>query len=190
MEEFELKFLDIDVPTLEAKLHAIGATKIAEYFYRIALFDYPDWRLNEKHSWVRLRTDGTETTISYKERLGVKSEKGMSDDGMKEIEFIVEEYDKAYTFFKSIGFLIKREEEKKRIRYVKESVVFDIDFWPEIPPCVEVEGISMDEVNVAARELGFDPTKGMICSAKQIYAKYGINLDEYHLITFGGLHKK
>jgi len=66
MEEFEIKFLEINVPELEKKLIQIGAKKIGEYDYVRAVFDYPVFRLDTNNGWIRLRTDGKETTLTYK----------------------------------------------------------------------------------------------------------------------------
>ncbi|MES2315638.1 MAG: CYTH domain-containing protein [Patescibacteria group bacterium] len=191
MEEFEIKFLEVDVPELEKKLLEIGAKKIGEYNYRRVLMDYPDLRMENKHSWLRLRTNGEETTLSYKERIGIK-ENGQvgSDDGMKEIEISVDDYDKTFELLKSIGLIIKREEENKRLRYTKGDAVFDIDLWPQIPPYVEVESTTLENAKKAAREAGFDPEEGLVCSAKQIYKKYGYDLNDYITITFDKFIKK
>ena len=84
---------------------------------------------------------------------------------------------------KSAGFVIKREQERKRIRYKKGAAVFDIDFWPQIPPYVEVEADSMEHAKEAAIEAGFDPEKGLVCSASNVYIKYGINPSDYISMT-------
>ena len=191
MEEFEIKFLEVDVPELEKKLLAIGAEKVGEYFYQITLFDYPDLRMDAKHSWLKLRTDGKETTLSYKERIGVRSpDASIPDDGMKEIEITVDDYQKTFELLKNVGFIIKRRDEKKRIRYQKDEAVFDIDFWPKLPPFLEIESISIEKAKIAAHELGFDPEKGLVCSAGQIYKNYGFNLSEYSVLSFTGFVKK
>lgn len=191
MEEFEIKFLEVDVPALEKKLLEIGAEKAGEYEYKRVIFDYPDWRLNKDHSWIRLRTDGFETTLTYKKRLGTKSNDGsISDEGMTEIEVVVDNYEKTFELLKSIGFVIKREQGNRRVRYVKNNTVFDIDFWPQIPPYLEVEGNSMEEVYASATELGFDPKAGLMCSAKQVYKRYGFEEDDYSSMTFDGFVKK
>src|SRR3989338_2209497 len=138
MEEFEIKFLEVDVPELEKKLLEIGAEKVAEFDYNTLLFDYPDHRLDKAHSWIKLRTDGKETTLSFKQRIGVKINDGsIPDDGMKEIEVGVEDFEKMHILMKSIGFIIKREAKHKRIRYKKDNFIYDIDTWPVIPPYVE-----------------------------------------------------
>src|SRR5258708_1220040 len=104
MEEFEIKFLEVNVPELEKKLLQIGAKKVAEYNYIRVLMDYPDYRMNKADSWVRLRTDGKESTLTYKQRLGAKSEDGsIPDEGMKEIEVAVSDYEKTFEIFKAIG---------------------------------------------------------------------------------------
>ncbi|HEY4503134.1 MAG TPA: CYTH domain-containing protein [Candidatus Paceibacterota bacterium] len=191
MEEFEIKFLEVDVPELEKKLLAIGATKVAEYNYSIAFFDYPDLRMEKDHAWLRLRTDGKETTLAYKQRIGVQSnDASVPDEGMKETEIIVDNFLKTYDIFKSIGFVIKREMEKKRIRYQKGKAVFDIDFWPRVPTFIEVEADSLENARAAALELGFDPDKGLICSASSVYVKYGIDPNDYISMTFKEFVKK
>ncbi len=191
MEEFEIKFLEVDVPELEKKLLNIGAKKVGEYDYIITLFDYPDLRLDKDHSWLKLRTDGKETTLSFKKRMGVKSSDGsIPDDGMQEMEIVVDDYQKTYAIFKALGFIVKREMGKRRVRYQKDKAVFDIDFWPQIPPYLEVESDSLENAKAAARELGFDPEKGLICSASNVFVKYGFNPNDYISMTPKGFVKK
>ncbi|OGI64975.1 hypothetical protein A3A95_02390 [Candidatus Nomurabacteria bacterium RIFCSPLOWO2_01_FULL_39_18] len=187
MEEFEITFLEVDVPKLEKKLAEISAEKVGEYDYRRALFDYPDFRMNRRDRWLRLRTNGKEITLAYKE--SVKGRYG-DNAGMKEIEVIVDDYEKTYELLKSIRLVIKREEENKKIRYRKGKTVFDIDSWPEIPTYLEVESTSIKEAQNSAQKIGLDPKDGLIFSAKEGYLRYGINIDDYSSITFKGMRKK
>ena len=191
MEEFEIKFLEVDVPALKKKLREIGAKKTAEFDYIIAFFDYPDLKMEKDNSWLKLRTDGKETTLSFKQRLGVKShDASLPDDGMTEIETVVDDYAKMYEILLRSGFIIKREMEKRRIRYKKGNVVFDIDFWPRIPTFIEIEADSLENAKSAARELDFDPEKCLICSPSSIYVKYGINPNDYIKMNFKEFIKK
>src|SRR3989338_8025252 len=105
MQEFEITYLDVDVPKLEKKLLEIGAEKVGAYNFRRALFDYPDLRMGKKDSWIRLRTDGSHTTLAFKSKTG---------ENVKEIEVTVDSYEKTYALLLSVGFLAKREEENKR----------------------------------------------------------------------------
>jgi len=189
MEEFEIKFLEVDVPELEKKLLKIGAKKVGEYDYSRVLMDYPDGHMKDVHSWIRLRTDGKEATLTYKQRLGVKSDDS-SDEGMKEIEVVVENFEKAFEILKAVGLIVIREEKNKRLRYAKGDTVFDIDFWPFIPPYIEIESNSLEKAKEMALELGFNPESGIIGTAGMVYKKYGFDKDEYSSITFEGMVKK
>lgn len=189
MEEFEIKFLEVNVLELEKKLLEVGAKKVGEYDYTRMLLDYPDGHMGDAHSWIRLRTDGKESTLTYKQRLGVKSDDS-SDEGMKEIEVTVDDYEKTFGILKAMGMVVKRKEGNKRIRYQKGDAVFDIDFWPFIPPYVEVESTSLQKAKEAAMELGFDSKAGIIGTAGAVYKKYGFDKDEYSSISFEGMIKK
>ncbi len=191
MQEIEIKFPDIDQTDLEKKLEEIGAVRTDEFFYRIRAFDFPGLPLANKNAWVRLRDDGKITTLSYKQRLGVKSEDAsIPDEGMEEIEIVVSDFDHTSLILKSIGMIEKVYQEKKRIRYKKDSIEFDIDTWPLIPSYLEIEGPSMDEIERVAEELGFNPKEAKICSAMQMFKMYGINQNDYSHMGFDTVIKR
>jgi len=191
MEEFEIKFLEVDVPELEKKLLSIGAKKVGEYDYSRTIFYSADTNMEKKKGWIRVRTDGRETTLAYKENIKEKQEDGsMKNVGMKEIEVMVDDYEKTCQLVKATGFLENQKEKNRRIRYVKGEVVFDIDFWPQIPTYLEIESSSFEKAKNAARELGFDPEIGIIGTAGTVYKKYGYNINDYSSITFEGMIKK
>jgi len=191
MEEFEIKFLEVNVPELEKKLLSIGAKKVGEYDYTRVIIDYSDFSLHENHGWIRLRTDGKETTLTYKQAImGESGDQFLGHIGMKEIEIGVEDYMKTLQLLKAIGLIVKMESKNRRIRYEKEDIVFDIDLWPQIPTYLEIESNSYEKVKNAAQELGFNPDDGIIGTAGTVYKKYGINIDDYSSITFEGMIKK
>ena len=190
-EEIEIIFLEVDVPALEARLLDIGAQKVGDIFYQNIAFDYPDFRLDADNSWIRVRDDGKQAELSYKKRLGVSSQDGSTDDeGMEEIELKIDDYEKAKEFFLKIGLVEKHEMEKKRVRWEKDGVTFDIDTWPEIPTFLEIEANSWDDVDKGIEWLGLNKEDGRICSATQVYRIYDINLNHYQKIRFDGLVKK
>ncbi|MES2930899.1 MAG: CYTH domain-containing protein [Patescibacteria group bacterium] len=191
MEEIEVKFLDVNIESLEKKLLDMGAEKIGETLSRITCFDYPDYQLRDKNAWVRLRTEFNETTLAYKERLGVSSEDAsIKDDGMREIEVVVSDFDTTKSFLFEIGMIEKFSQEKKRIRFKKDTIVFDIDTWPLTPPYIEIEGSSWDDVKTAAENLGFKYEDHLRCSAHNIFIKYGFNDHDYSVFTFAEQIKK
>lgn len=190
-EEIEAKYLNINPAELEKKLAAIGAKRVGEMFYIAHSFDYPDWRLDKEHSWLRLRTDGKETTLTFKKRIGVKASGGQAnDDGMEEVEVKVDDFEKTKLIIHKLGFVDKRYMEKKRIRWEKDGVEYDIDFWPELKPYLEIEADSWERVDKAALELGLDLADKKVFSASQAYSVGGINVNEYSRLAFDGLVKR
>ena len=187
MEEIEVKFLNIDVEEIEKKLKDIGAEKVFEKLYKRKTFDYPDFRLDKKGSWIRLRHEGDEITLAFKQRLGIGKD---NDEGMEEIEFVVSDFEQAEHFLLSIGLIRKGYQENKRIRYQLGNIEFDIDSWPKLNPYLEIETPSWEEIDKAISLLGLDPKEKRIFSTNQIYELEGINLNEYIEVTFNKMTKR
>ena len=70
MEEFEVKFTDVDPIRLEERLLLIGGRKVFDRIFRRVVFDFPDLRLDKEAAWVRVRDEGEQATMSFKQRLG------------------------------------------------------------------------------------------------------------------------
>lgn len=191
MQEYEIVFLDIDIPEIEKNLESIGAERVGEYRQRVVLFDYPDLRLDKANSWIRLRKEGDKTTLCFKKRLGVKAQDGsVNDSGMEEYEVEVGDFDMVDKIMLSAGFVHKRYMEKDRISWQKGDVVYDIDSWPSIPTYIEIESDSMEKAEDGARDLGFDPKDAKICSPNQVYMIYDIDVNDFSEVRFDGLIKK
>jgi adenylate cyclase class 2 len=192
MEEIEVKFLDIDPEKIQEKLKDIGAERKGEYFQRWRVFDYPDWRLDKEGAWLRLRDEGDgRITLSFKKRLGMKNHGGTAnDEGMEEVETQVNDFDKVVLIFEKIGFVEKHYAEKKRVRWMKDGVEFDIDTYPELNTYLEIEAPSWDKLNEAIGWLGLNPEDKKMFSANQVYALKGIKVADYKKLTFKGLEKK
>jgi len=190
-EEVEIVYTDIDIKDIENRLQKIGAEKMEDILYRIAVFDYPDLRLEKNYSWVRLRSRGNKTTLTYKERQGVNKGNGKNEDlGMKEIEIEVSDFEQTKEFLLSTGFVVKLEQDKKRTRWQKDAVTFDIDYWPMLKPYLEIESDDMQKIDLAIEALGLDINKKRIINNWEIYKENGINLGEYQIMTFGKQVKK
>lgn len=184
MEEIEVKYLNIDIDLIEDKLKKIGAKKIFKKLYRRRVFDYPDLRLNDQGAWIRVRDEGDKTTITFKKRIGMKNDDKMRDDSMEEVELEVSDFDKMAIFFEKIGLKQKFYEENWRTRYVLGDIEFDIDQWPMLPPYLEIEAKSWDEIEKAIMLLKLNPEDKKICSTMQLYEDIGINELDYSEITF------
>lgn len=183
MEEIEAKFLDIDSDAIAEALGRIGAEFKGHRLFRSISFDFPGFPMDKESAWVRLRDEGDKVTLAHKQRLGASDTVG-KDAGMSEVEFVASDFDTARAFLHKLGLVTKFEQEKKRSSWVKGSVHYDIDTWPRLEPYLEIEATSWDELHEAARELGLDPEKKMVCSATQIYELAGIRDKDYIVMTF------
>lgn len=191
MEEIEVKFLNIDSELIEAKLVKIGAEKVFEKLFRRRVFDYPDLRLDSAGAWIRIRDEGGKITLSFKQRTGIKTHDGKTDDkSMEEIEVEVSDFEKISQFMIKIGLKEKFYEENRRIQYKLDGVEFDIDFWPKLDPYLEIEAPNWEKINWAIELLGLDPEAKRIFSTTQIYELNGIIEKDYSEITFERMVKK
>ena len=191
MEEIEVKFLNIDSVLMEKKLNEIGARKIFEKLYRRKVFDYPDFSLHKKGAWVRLRDEGDKITLAYKERIGMKTFDGKTnDDSMEEIEVNVSDFEKTAELLNKVGFIEKFYQENKRIRYQLDDIEFDIDFWPQLEPYLEIETSSWERIEDAIKLLGLNTNEKRIFSTTQVYRLKGIEDIEYKEMTFDRMVKK
>lgn len=186
MEEFEVKFLNIDPDEIRKKLRNLGAKEVFERLFRRKIYDYPDWRLNGAGAWLRIRDEGDKVTMTYKRRLGFVLDKTgkINDEGMEEVEVEVSDFENTCLIFEKIGFVCKRYVENRRERWAIGDVTFDLDTYPLIPTYLEIETSSWNKIDEAIKLVGLDPKEKKIFSGKQVYMNYDLNEDDYDVITF------
>lgn len=182
LREFECSILDINVDEIISKLESLGAIKVGEYIQRIYVYDFFK---PEENRWVRLRTNDQVTTLTIKDKRDAKE-----IGSVKELEFVVEDFEKANEFCETIGLPLINYQEKKRISYELDGIEFDIDHWPLIPPYIEVEGKCKEEVLKGLDMLGLDKSKICLDTVDEIHLKYGFVLGDYKVVTFEGSEKK
>lgn len=184
MEEIEIKFLNIDPRALTEKLLSLGARKVADYHYRRIVFDYPDFSLDKKGAWLRLRDEGEKITLTFKQRLAKDVHSLTGDEGMYEKETIVKDFDATREILLKTGLIEKMYQENKRTRYMLDGVECDVDVWPLLEPYLEIESDSWDKVYAVAEKLGFKKEDAKIFSANQIYRLKGLDDRNYTKLTF------
>jgi len=190
-EEKEVKFLNIDPKAIEKKLIDLGAEKIFEKTYKRIVFDYPDLRMDKGGSWLRLRDECDRTTLTFKQRVGIKSHGGKHNDkSMEEIEVEVEDFKKTAMILRKVGLKDKFYQENRRIRYVYEGIEFDIDFWPKLKPYLEIESSTWGKINKGIKLLGLNPKDKKIFSTAQAYRLAGLEENDYKEMTFKRMLKR
>lgn len=174
--EYELRVLEIDKEKMIKKLQVLGAIKKGEYNQRRYVYDL---RPAENGKWIRLRTNGEKTTLTYK---NIESNK---IDGTKEVEFEVEDFNKANEFLERIGFFNRGYQENDRIQYFLDGVEIDIDSWPMIPTYMEIEGKSKEEVMKMKEKLDLDESKITTLNCDDIYKQiYNIDISKIKELKF------
>ena len=161
--EIEERILEIDTDKVIKKLEELGATKKGEWFQKRYTYDFTPKRESE---WLRLRTNGEETTLTY------KNVETREIDGTKELEIEVSDFEGTNKFLEILGYKYRNYQENKRIRYYLNDVEIDIDTWPMIPTYMELEGPSVEKVKEVEDLLEVDKSKITTLFADEIYDKY------------------
>lgn len=181
--EIEAKFPDIDADSLRLTLKEKGAIlEHPEVLMRRKNYDYSDRRLEKIGGWIRVRDEGNKITLSYKQ---------LNDrtlHGTKEVNIVVDDFDKTCQFLESIGMAAKAYQETKREKWNYKGVEVTIDTWPWVPSFVEFEGPTENLVKSVASDLRFDWSTAMHGSVETIYQMHydftEEEIDGWESITF------
>lgn len=174
--EYEVRILEIDKEGIIKRLEELGATKKGEFEQKRYVYDL---RPVEKGKWIRLRTNGIVTTLTYKDIVT------NTIDGTKEVEFEVEDFNKANEFLEKIGFKSRSYQENTRIQYILNDIEIDIDSWPMIPTYMEIEGKSEEDVIQMQELLNIDKNKLTTLNCDDIYKQiYGIDISTIKELKF------
>lgn len=181
--ELEAKFLDINAEKLRILLGNNGAILIhPERLMRRKNFDYPDHRLEKIGGWIRIRDEGDQITLAYKQLVD------RTIEGTKEISLTVENFDKMSNLLSAIGMHNKSYHETRRERWELDGIEVTIDTWPWIPTFVELEGPSEEKLKSTAKKLNLDWNRALHGSVENAYQAYynatEEEIDGWESITF------
>jgi len=166
--EYEIRVLEINKEEIIKRLENLGAIKKGEFEQKRYVYDL---KPIENGKWIRLRTNGNATTLTYKDIVS------NTIDGTKEIEINVDDFDKTNEFLEKIGFASRNYQENIRIQYILNNVEIDIDSWPMIPTYMEIEGNTEKEVIEMQNLLQIDTSKLTTLNCNDIYRQiYGIDI--------------
>ncbi|WP_412543084.1 hypothetical protein R8Z50_11550 [Longispora sp. K20-0274] len=182
--EYEAKILDIDPAAMTRLILARGGRQLTEATLQ-RRFVY-DIAAGDASRWIRLRSNGAETTIAVKHILhdGI--------DGLQEVELAIappgrtsaDPFADTNTFLGMLGFVPKSYQENRRTSFLLDGAHLDIDEWPLIPPYLEIEADTPEEVHRIAALLGYDPSQLTSQNTTKIYTRYGIDLAQLAQVVF------
>jgi adenylate cyclase class 2 len=148
MQETEAKFFVQDLRRIKSQLEKLNAQLIQERVLETNIrFDLPGAALRAQGRVLRLRRD-TDVRLTYKS--ASTNEQGVLS--REEIEFVVEDYEKARQFLEALGY-------KKLIYYEKYRTTYELNkthIMLDELPCgdfVEIEGETLESIRQVADQL-------------------------------------
>ncbi len=145
--EIEVKFLDIDIDDIRARLRVAGAVcEQPMRMMRRVTINTPEMEANK--GYLRVRDEGNKVTLTYKQF------DSMSVDGAKEIELQVSSFDAAIELLAQAGLKHTSFQETRRETWKLDEVEVVLDEWPWLNPYMEIEGASEQLLQAAAERLG------------------------------------
>lgn len=178
--EIEIKFFNIDKAEIRNKLKSLGAElRFKERLYKRAMFQRHD-NPNLKCNFLRIRNEQDQIRLSAK----ISAIETMRMEDQKELDVIVSNFEDTIEILKVAGLKLSGIQESKRESWIYRTGEIDIDTWPFLLPCLEIEADSSNLVKEISRELGFDFSKGQIGGYGYLYKKiYGLeSIDDVKLI--------
>lgn len=144
------------------------------------------------NKWVRLRETNGKTTITIKHILNKKFQEkyGTKMQPVLETEMEVPSIESGNSILEQLGFSFRNYQEKNRITYIFNDTEIDIDSWPLIPPYLEIEGESDEQINSILKELDLSDKEMISCNTADVYKKYGIDIYQYRELKFSEQEKE
>ena len=164
--EYELRVLEINHDEMVKKLESLGAELQLEALQQRYVYDL---KPKQDNKWIRLRTDGKKTTLT------IKDLQAKTIDGTKELEIIVDDFDKTNQILEELGFKNRGFQQNKRTQYILNDVEIDLDRWPLIPEYMEIEGPNEEAVYSALTKLGINKDETVTLDVASIYDHYGFD---------------
>lgn len=164
-QEIEAKFYISNVETIIARLRELQARMIQARVLETNLrFDLPDGGLRAKGQVLRLRHD-SETRLTFKG--SSQAQNGVL--ARQEIEFVVEDFEKARQFLEALGFRELIIYEKYRATYELENAMIMLDELP-YGNFLEIEGQSVQQIQSIAAMLNLNWAAAIPTSYTALFA--------------------
>jgi adenylate cyclase class 2 len=147
-QEIEVKFYIRNLKKIKSRLRRLGAALVQRRILETNVrFDLPKARLRSQGRVLRLRQD-TAARLTYKG--AGKKEQGILN--REEIEFVVDDYEKAKRFLEALGYRKLVYYEKYRTTYELNDTLIMLDELP-YGDFLEIEGESDKFIHALADQL-------------------------------------
>lgn len=176
MREIETKIVDFEEADVKKVLDK-NAKFISETLQKRWVFDLRGEGEHSFDQFIRVRTDGEKTTVAYKFREGG----GLSNT--EELEINIDNFNVAAEIFsKLISKKYYQENRRRTYKYNKAEIT--IDYWPKIPPVIEIEGENEKDIEKTMLEVGIKGENLGNVSWEKIYERYGLDIHSFKILKF------
>ncbi|MFE7131387.1 class IV adenylate cyclase [Streptomyces sp. NPDC057638] len=166
--EYEAKLLNVDPAAMAIRIADAGGHHVGERRLRRYVYDTVPAMPGR---WLRLRDTGTTVTLCVKE---ISSD---AIDGTHETETTVGDFETTHSLLGHLGLTPRSYQENLRDSWLLGTVRLEIDTWPLIPPYLEIEADSAEEVQRTARRLSLSEDQLTSENTTKVYLRYGIDLE-------------
>lgn len=174
--EHEARILEIDPERVADLILDKGGRRSApDRLMRRYVYDI---KPGDQSRWIRLRDTGSEVTLTVKE---------ITDDGIsgtRETEVTVSDFETTNALLGLLGYQPKGYQENRRESFTLDGARLEIDRWPLIPPYLEIEADTGEEVRRVAALLGFREDALIGENTIKIYRRYGLDLNQIPDLRF------
>ncbi len=154
MREIEVKVLEVDRKSVEAKLRKLGAKKVFDDDIEAIFFDFKDGSIRNAKNTLRLRREGKKVKIAFKKFLPHEKVKVR-----EEVEVEVSDFDEMKRILGFLGLMPKLSMKKHRISYKVDGVLFEFDKYfrkyDYVPEFMEIEAKDAKTIYKYAEKIGF-----------------------------------
>ena len=185
--EIEVKFYVRHPGEVELRLRELKAQLIQPRTHEINL-RFDDLRNTLRNSFcvLRLRRDN-QARLTYK-GAGTTEEGGILN--RREIEFVVEDFEKARELLEALGYRVVAFYEKFRAIYQLRETLVMLDELP-FGCFVEIEGGDAETIRAAARLLGLEWSAavqaGYLTLFEKVAPAFGLDSSQLSFSAFGGM---
>jgi adenylate cyclase class 2 len=173
--EYRVKILDVDGAEIRKRIKKLGVDSYIKKVLRRHVYSSMG---EEADMMIGLRDDGKDVTLSVKDLFGDELDEDV------DVEIGVDNFDKANAMLERFGFSSSHYQEHKRITFKLDEVEVHVDYWPKLPPYVEIIGHDQEDVEKAVEKLGFKMSDTTTEGVVKVYKKHGINVREVKDLKF------
>jgi len=174
-KEYEVRFLNIEKDAMIDKLNDMEAKFIGDWLQKRYIYDF---KPKTDNKWIRLRTNGKESTLTIKEIVDY------TVGGTRELEIVVNDFEETNKILEELGYRARSIQENKRIRYILDEVEIDIDTWPLINTFVEFEGNDEESIKEVVKKLGMNFEDSTTQDVHSIYLALGYTEEDMNNLSF------